>query len=108
MGATFRQKHAEFQAKLAARRLIFSNLNERAPNRAFAASQLPLQVEVIEQKPDYRVVRTGDDKAGWIFLYNMSLGTADYVVEYRTCDWFGWQVTQCFFWRDFASPYVEG
>lgn len=83
-------------------------LSDPAVNRAFIAKQLPQQAEIIEQTPDYKIIRTGDGNQGWIFLHNLHQDTADYVIQYKTRNW-PWlnrTVTQCVLWRNPASPYV--
>jgi hypothetical protein len=86
------------------------NLDDVAFNRQFAANKVPKAVEVIEDTAEYKMLRTGDGNAGWIFLYNLGRKTVDYVIQYKTRYW-KWldskSVTQCVLWRDDASPLVR-
>jgi hypothetical protein len=80
-------------------------------NKRFAADKLARQTEVIEQRPDSRIIRTGDGHRGWIMLYNDAQQTADYVVQYATRRWpflNSRTVTQVEIWRDPTSPFAAG
>jgi len=80
-------------------------------NRKFVNNLLPKVKEIIEDTPDYQVLKTGDGISGWIFLYNIERKTADYVIQYRTKAWGKWlpiTVTQCVLWRNPTSLFARG
>lgn len=87
-----------------------TRFDDPVANQAFAARTLRRQTEVIEQTPDYRIIRTGDGHRGWIMLYNEHQHSADYVVQYATKNWpflTSRTVTQVIIWRDPSSLYAR-
>lgn len=90
------------------------DLGDDVGNRAFLEAQASQVSELIEWTQDYRIMRSGDDKQGFVFLHNRVLDTVDYVVHYLPQPW-DWALdrpalwtAQCTFWRDPSSPYVQG
>lgn len=85
------------------------NLDNPEMNKKFAADQLTKASEIIEDTADYKMIRTGDGNNGWIFLYNISKQTADYVVQYkaRNWNWLPQTVTQCVLWNNPASQLIR-
>lgn len=84
--------------------------NDDVANRAFAKRIMRRVAEVIEETPDYKIVRTGDGENGWIILFNIKKETADYVVRYKAENrpWMNRTVTQCIIWRQQGSIFVQG
>lgn len=85
--------------------------DDLAYNQEFAAKTLARQSEVIEQSPDFRIIRTGDGHRGWIMLYNEQEKKADYVVQYATRRWPFLNtrtITQVVIWRDLLSQHTRG
>lgn len=83
------------------------SLNDIDVNKNFAEKQINKVVDIIEDTSDYKIVRTGDNEKGWIFLYNINKKTADYVIQIKSKNW-KWlskTVTQCVLWRNPNSPY---
>lgn len=83
------------------------NLSDEATNRAFAADKMKKVNEVIQDTPEYTIVRTGDGQNGWIIVYRKSNQKAYYAIKYETRNWkwLGQTVTQCVLWRD---PSITG
>jgi len=80
-------------------------------NQPHAAALLPRVTEIIEETPDYKIFRTGDDYNGWIVLYNKQDKTLDYAIKILVKNW-KWAnlktVTQCVLWRNANSPFIRG
>lgn len=79
-------------------------------NATLARRFLRRKQEIIFDRPDFEIFRTGDQRNGNIVLYNKRGQKLDYWVHYtaRPYSQIGMTVTQLKLWRNQASPYVQG
>lgn len=85
-------------------------LSNPVRNRVLADKILKKASETIDDRPNYVIVRAGDERNGNIALIDKAMRRIDYIVHYHRANYafLSTTVTQLMLWRRRASPWVQG